>query len=85
MAVLEVVQSNLVSSTPGWVSAVKGTGTSEGDVDAGTGSQSGSSGSGGSAQGLVQKPVTVGDRIGAGILTGLVVLGVVGGTTVMVV
>jgi len=77
MAVLEVVQSHLVDTVPGWVSAVKGTGTSRGDVNAGTRS---------SMQKLVDgSEVTTADRVGAGILTALVLVGVLGGsiTTIM--
>ncbi len=75
MAVLEVVQSNLVDEVPGWVSAVKGTGKSRGDVTAGTGGSANSR--------LHSKPITTADLAGAGILTFLVLAGVIGGTTVM--
>jgi mannan endo-1,6-alpha-mannosidase len=76
MAVLEVVQSHLVDTVPGWVSAVKGTGTSQGDVNAGTSS---------STQRLVDGcGVTTADRVGAGILTALVLVGVVGGSITMI-
>ena len=75
MAVLEVVQSNLVDEVPGWVSTVKGTGKSRGDVNAGTGDLTSSR--------LHSKHVTTADRAGAGILTFLVLVGVIGGTTVM--
>lgn len=72
MAVLEAVQSHLVTSAPGWVSAVKGTGTSVGDVNAGQDS---------SADDLITiKPATTKDKAGAGILTALVLVGVVAGT-----
>jgi mannan endo-1,6-alpha-mannosidase len=75
MAVLEVVQSNLVDEVPGWVSTVKGTGNSRGDVNAGTGDLTSSR--------LHSKHVTTADQAGAGILTFLVLVGVIGGTTVM--
>jgi mannan endo-1,6-alpha-mannosidase len=75
MAVLEVVQSNLVDEVPGWVSAVTGTGKSRGDVSAGTGNSASSR--------LHSKQVTTADRAGAGILTFLALVGVIGGTTVM--
>lgn len=75
MAVLEAVQSNLVDTTPGWVSAVKGTGTSQGDVNAG---------SDGTSSVLTTTPATGGDKAGAGILTALVLIGVVGGSLTIV-
>lgn len=76
MAVLEVVQSHLVDTVPGWVSAVKGTGTSRGDVNAGTGRTTSS---------LIDgSTVTTADRVGAGILTALVIVGVVGGSIIMI-
>ncbi|KUJ09563.1 glycoside hydrolase family 76 protein [Mollisia scopiformis] len=78
MAVLEIVQSNLVDTAPGWVSAVKGTGTSEGDVNAGSDSSS-------TADDLLVTPVTMGDRVGAGFLTALVLIGVVGGSATMII
>ena len=77
MAVMEVVQSNLVDKTPAWKSAVKGTGTSQGDVNAGTG------GSVGEEERLDGYVVKTADRVGAGILTALMLVGVVGGSTVM--
>jgi len=76
MAVLEIVQSNLVDTVPGWVSAVKGTGTSQGDVNAGSGSSTTSR--------LTTGRVTTGDRIGAGVLTALVLIGVMGGSATMI-
>jgi mannan endo-1,6-alpha-mannosidase len=76
MAALEIVQSNLVDGVPGWVSAVKGTGTSQGDVNAGGGSKASSR--------LSTKAVTTADRAGAGILTALVLIGVIGGGVTMV-
>jgi mannan endo-1,6-alpha-mannosidase len=77
MAVMEVIQSNLVDRTPGWKSAVKGTGTSKGDVEAGMG------GSVGEEERLDGFVVTTADRVGAGFLTALMLVGVVGGSTVM--
>lgn len=76
MAVLEAVQGNLVDGVPGWVSAVKGTGTSQGDVNAGTGSKTTSR--------LTISPATTGDRVGAGILTALVLVGVIGGSILVI-
>lgn len=78
MAVLEIIQSNLVDSAPGWVSAIKGTGTSEGDVNAGSSSSS-------TADDLIITPVTTGDRVGAGFLTALIMIGVVGGSATLVI
>lgn len=78
MAVLEIVQSNLVDDAPGWVSAAKGTGTSKGDVDAGGGHNV-------DTEGLVLAPVTAGDKVGAGFLTALMIIGVVSGTAAMVI
>jgi mannan endo-1,6-alpha-mannosidase len=75
MAVLEAVQSNLVDTTSGWLSAVKGTGTSQGDVNAGSSS--------GSSTGLTTQPATSADKAGAGILTALILVGVVGGSITM--
>jgi mannan endo-1,6-alpha-mannosidase len=76
MAVLEVVQSHLVDTVPGWVSAVKGTGTSQGDVNAGTSSTS--------SRFIDGSTVTAADRVGAGILTALVIVGIVGGSITMI-
>lgn len=78
MAVLEIIQSNLVDTAPGWVSAVKGTGTSEGDVNAGSDSSS-------TADDLMITPVTTSDRAGAGILTALVLMGVIGGSATLII
>lgn len=76
MAALEAVQSNLVDGATGWVSAVKGTGTSVGDVNAGHDVNADSP--------VLDEPVTVGDRVGAGIFTALIMAGVVGGSITMV-
>jgi mannan endo-1,6-alpha-mannosidase len=77
MAVLEVVQSNLVDKAAGWASAVKGTGTSEGNVNAGSSSKS-------TTEDLVIGKTTAADRAGAGILTALMIVGVIGGGATMV-
>lgn len=74
MAVLEIVQSNLIDSAPDWVSEVKGTSSSKGDVNAGSETVD---------DAFLHDPVTTGDRVGAGFLTALVLIGVIGGTTVM--
>ncbi|KAI9744642.1 MAG: hydrolase 76 protein [Claussenomyces sp. TS43310] len=71
MAALEVIQSNLIDFARGPVTNTTG-GTSPGDYSAGS---SGSS--------VVSKPpkvVTRSDRVGAGILTTILCLGVIGGT-----
>jgi len=77
MSVLEIIQSNLVDQAPGWRSDVKGTGTSSGDANAGKGSKTDSSQ-------LAQIVITTGDRVGAGILTALVICGVLGGSATMI-
>jgi mannan endo-1,6-alpha-mannosidase len=76
MAVMEIVQSNLVDRAPGWRSAVKGTGTSRGDINAGVGRPV-------DASYLAGGKVSTGDKIGAGILTALALAGVIGGTSMM--
>lgn len=77
MAVLEIIQSNLVDQAPGWRSAVKGTGTSVGDPNAGSDSKT-------DASQLVITKVTTSDRIGAGILTALVLCAVLAGGVIMI-
>lgn len=70
MNALEVIQSNLITKVGG----PKGNGTgaiSQGDVSAGTGAESGPP--------AVQEAITTGDRAGAGILTALVIVGLLGG------
>jgi mannan endo-1,6-alpha-mannosidase len=76
MAVMEIVQSNLVDAAPAWRSEVLGTGLSKGDVDAGSGMSDTDHLPG-------VRRVTTKDRVGAGILTALVLLGVMGGSTAM--
>lgn len=72
MSALEVIQSTLISQTTGPVTNKTG-GTSEGDPDAGTGSIT-------DAAGLAENWVpTTGDKAGAGILTAVVLLGLLGG------
>ncbi|RDW73502.1 mannan endo-1,6-alpha-mannosidase-2 [Coleophoma cylindrospora] len=78
MAALEIVQSNLVSTSSDFVSTVKGTGSSVGNANAGT--SAGST----SVDGKSSSPVTTGDRAGAGILTALVLVGVLGGSALMI-
>lgn len=70
MNALEIIQSNLINTVDG----PKGNGTgatSQGDPSAGTGSESGPP--------AVQETITTGDRAGAGILTALVIVGLLGG------
>lgn len=76
MAVMEIIQSNLVDKVPAWRSEVEGTGTSKGDADAGLSNTADSERLSGSV-------VTTADRVGAGILTALVLVGVVRGSAVM--
>jgi mannan endo-1,6-alpha-mannosidase len=76
MAVMEIVQSNLVDTAPAWRSEVLGTGLSKGDVNAGSGMSDTDHLTG-------VKRVTTKDKVGAGILTALVLLGVIGGSTTM--
>jgi len=77
MAVLEVVQGNLIGEVPDWVSAVKGTGNSSGNVEAGSNSLT--------AATVINKPSTTKDRVGAGIFTALILIGVVGGSATMII
>ena len=72
MNALEVFQSNLedLSNATG--------GTSRGNPAAGTGPDGGSGGGGGGGPNSIQ-PITTGDRAGAGILTAMVVVFVLGG------
>ena len=69
MSALEVIQSNLIDSVAGPVSQGNG-GISKGDPAAGTGGDSLAP----------QEPITTSDRAGAGILTCLVLVGLIGGT-----
>jgi mannan endo-1,6-alpha-mannosidase len=71
MSVLEVVQSNLIDLAPGPATADNG-GTSQGDVNAGQGSDIG-------PDDLHTSRVTAGDRTGAAILTILFAVLFVGG------
>lgn len=77
MAVLEIVQGNLVGQSKDWASKVKGTGNSTGNVDAGASSST--------AETLLNKPITTKDRVGAGFLTALVMIGVVGGSATLMI
>ena len=76
MAALEVIQSNLISKVAGPVTNSTG-GTSQGDPSAGTSSSSQE------PQGLTDK-ITTGDKAGAGILTTIVLVGILGGAWFMI-
>ncbi|TVY58987.1 Mannan endo-1,6-alpha-mannosidase DCW1 [Lachnellula suecica] len=76
MSALSVIQSLLIDSAPELYTNATG-GTSVGDASAGTGSTS--------ADGTVSAPTSTADRAGAGILTAIVLCGVVGGIGFMVV
>lgn len=78
MNALEVIQSNLVGSAKTWVSATKGTGTSKGDATAGSDQAH-------DASKIDSKPITTRDKIGAGIFTALILVGVVGGSATMII
>lgn len=73
MSALEAVQGLLLPQTRDWVSEVAGTGTSEGDEDAGSDSRV-------STDGSEITPVTTADKVGATIFTMLIVAGVIGGS-----
>ena len=71
MAALEVIQSNLIQQAKAPVTNSTG-GTSQGDPSAGINDPS-------AQDPTATGPVTKGDRVGAGILTAVVVCGVLGG------
>ena len=70
MSALEVVQGLLIDSVPGPVSNTTG-GISKGDPTAGTG--------GDRSPGAPTSQITTGDRAGAGILTAVILVGLLGG------
>lgn len=72
MSAMEVFQSILITKAEAPVTNSTG-GTSKGDPSAGTGGTSGQ-------PGLVPNAVTKKDKVGAGILTTLVLMGVIGGS-----
>jgi len=74
MSVLEVVQSNLIDLVEGPVTNTTG-GISKGDYSAGSQSDS---------TPLTFDTITTGDKVGAGFLTAIVLLGIVGGAWWMV-
>ena len=78
MSALSVIQANLIDEAPALVTNTTG-GTSKGNPAAGT-----TSGSTSSSSETVITPATGGDKAGAGILTALMVTGVLGGVGFMV-
>ncbi len=76
MSALEVIQSNLITKVSAPFTNTTG-GTSQGNPDAGSGSVS-------SSTQLVSTPTTTGDRVGAGFLTTLVVVSILGGAWWMI-
>jgi mannan endo-1,6-alpha-mannosidase len=76
MSAMEVIQSNLWDQVPGPVTAESG-GISEGDPSAGTAGDQ-------SPIGLDPDDISTGDRVGAGFLTTMVLIGVIGGAWWMV-
>jgi len=76
MSALEVIQSNLIAKVSGPVTNSTG-GTSKGNPAAGTGGDS-------SLTGIPTDAITAGDRVGAGFLTTLILVGVLGGAWWMV-
>ena len=76
MSAMEVIQSQLWDQVPGPVTADSG-GISEGDPSAGTGGDQ-------STIGLDPDDITTGDKVGAGFLTTMILIGVIGGAWWMV-
>ncbi|CCD43285.1 hypothetical protein ACHAPC_007867 [Botrytis cinerea] len=76
MSALSIIQATLIGTAPNLVTNTTG-GTSVGNAAGGSGSSTAS-------DGTVETPVTSGDRAGAGILTALVITGVIGGVGFMV-
>lgn len=76
MSALEIFQSQLWDTVPGPVTAKTG-GISEGDPSAGTGGDE-------SPEALQLDDITTGDKVGAGFLTTMILIGVVGGAWWMV-
>ena len=77
MGALEVIQANLIDQVPVPVTNNTG-GTSKGDPGAGGG------GSSSSNPALSQDPITGKDKAGAGVLTTLVLISVIGGAWWMI-
>ncbi|KAI9863210.1 MAG: hydrolase 76 protein [Trichoglossum hirsutum] len=76
MSALEVIQSNLITNVSSPVTAQKG-GTSKGDPSAGSGGDN-------PVGAIALDSVTTGDRVGAGFLTLLILVGVLGGAWWMI-
>ena len=76
MSAMEVIQSNLIDQVPGPVTADKG-GISEGDPSAGMAGDA-------NPVGLNPDEITTADRVGAGFLTTMMLIGVIGGAWWMV-
>jgi len=76
MAAMEVIQSNLITQVAGPVTNTTG-GTSVGNNNAGGSSTT-------STTGISTNPTTTGDRVGAGFLTSIVLIGILGGAWWMV-
>lgn len=76
MSALSIIQATLIGTAPNLVTNNTG-GTSQGNSAGGSGSST-------SKDGTVVTPVTSGDRAGAGILTAVMVAGVLGGVGFMV-
>lgn len=76
MSAMEVIQSNLWDQVPGPVTAERG-GISQGDPSAGTSGDQ-------SPVGFNPDDISTGDRVGAGFLTTMVLIGVIGGAWWMV-
>ena len=76
MCALSVIQANLIPQAQSIVTTTSG-GTSKGDAAAGGGGST-------TPQGLQDKKVTTGDRVGAGFLTTLMIVGVLGGAWWMI-
>ncbi|TKX18501.1 mannan endo-1,6-alpha-mannosidase [Elsinoe australis] len=75
MSALETIQSTLIDSAPGPLSNITG-GTSQGDNTAGSGGDRDPS--------QPDRPITTGDRAGAGIITFLILVGLLGGAWWMI-
>ena len=75
MSALSIIQSNLISKVPPPVTAVKG-GTSVGNPSAGSGGDN----SNANANPVITKTISMGDKAGAGILTAITLLLVLGMT-----
>lgn len=75
MSALSIIQSNLISKVAAPVTADQG-GTSKGNPSAGAGSNSNPT----PADPLLTRKVTMGDKAGAGILTAVVLGGLLGST-----